>query len=156
MRRISCRNALEEAIDPVLAMIGIGKELWKQENGDSFIRREREETGWMAIAESQRADVGRAGEASGGNIPHTATRKSLRYIVDGNGVFFERDGRRVNQRMARTDFDKAVSRLPLRKTTDIESCFDFAYLFGLLTDSGIMQRMGFAASSRRSGNFAPA
>ena len=38
------RNAKPD--DPVLAMRGLGKHLWKDECGDEFIKRER--TGWRA------------------------------------------------------------------------------------------------------------
>jgi hypothetical protein len=30
--------------DPVLAMIGVGKEIWEKEDGDTFIRRLRDES----------------------------------------------------------------------------------------------------------------
>jgi hypothetical protein len=33
--------------DPVLAMIGVGEELWKKEDGDTFIRRLRDERNWQ-------------------------------------------------------------------------------------------------------------
>jgi hypothetical protein len=30
--------------DPVLAMIGVGKEIWEKEDGDTFIRRLRDDS----------------------------------------------------------------------------------------------------------------
>jgi hypothetical protein len=141
-----CHRNVAETVDPVLAMIGVGKELWASESGDSFIRREREEPGWNAPNESRHGDelwarlVGCQGQTF-----HTTRGKPFRYRVEGNGVWFEREGQRINKRMARSDFDKAVARLPLSKTTDIKDCFDFAYLFALLTDSRIVRQTDLAA-----------
>jgi hypothetical protein len=134
-----CRQTQAETLDPVLAMVGVGKELWAHENGDAFIQRERDESNWRSSAESRLAELlwSRLLKHQGETF-HTVRGKALRYRVEGNGVHFEREGRRINKRMSRADFEKAVSRLPLTKTTDIKDCFDGAYLFALLTDPRIV------------------
>ena len=132
--------------DPVLAMIGVGEELWKKEDGDTFIRRLRDERNWQAAELSNTAD-----ELWSRLVKHqgeyfvTITGKKFRYEVDGNGVWFERDGRRINRRLGRKDFDKAASRLPLRTTTDIKDCSAPAFLYGVLTDSRIVLQSDIAA-----------
>ncbi len=79
-----------------------------------------------------------------GAIFRTVEGKPLLYRVEGNGVYFERDGR-VNKKMSRADFNKAVARLPLTKTTDINDGFDSAFLIALLTDPRIAWHPGLAA-----------
>jgi hypothetical protein len=141
-----CHQARAEIIDPVLAMVGAGKELWADQNGDSFIRRERDPENWETnetpdrVEELWRRLIQRQGEKF-----HTVTGKPFRYSIEGNGVWFEREGRRINKRMARSDFEKAVARLPLRRTADIKDCVDYAYLYALLTDSRIVRRTDLAA-----------
>jgi len=134
------------AEDPVLAMLGVGQKLWAQEDGDTFIRRMRDERNWQAPEPGDTAErIWSRLLAHQGESFRTARGLVFRYVVDGNGVWFERDGARVNKRLSRKDFDKAVARLPLRKTTDISDCFDYAYLYGILTDSRIVQQSDRAA-----------
>jgi hypothetical protein len=142
-----CRNTLTEQEDPVLAMTGVGKELWRSVGGgDKHLREERDPGNWSLAGDFSMADelwsrlVKHVGQTF-----HTTTGKPFCYTVEGNGVHFEREGRRMNKRMSRADFDKAVSRLPLSKTTDIKDCFDYAYLFALLTDERIFRRSDLAA-----------
>lgn len=37
-------NRLKEPDDPVLMMLGAGRQLWEQESGDAFVKRLRSET----------------------------------------------------------------------------------------------------------------
>jgi hypothetical protein len=68
----------------------------------------------------------------------TRTGKMFTYAGEGNtGIWFFRDGKRINKRLWRGDLEKAVSRCPLANTTDISDCFDPAYLFALLMDQRI-------------------
>jgi hypothetical protein len=132
--------------DPVLAMRGVGKELWAKEDGDTFIRRLRDERGWQPLSGP---DIGEQVWARlrqyQGETFYTATGLVFRYELEGSGVWFERNGSRINRKLSRADVEKAVSRLPLRKTTDIKDCIDYAYLFGLLTDERIVRRPDLAA-----------
>ena len=68
---------------------------------------------------------------------YTATRRPFTYAVEGSGIWFYRNGRRINMRLARTELNAAIARCPLEKTTDIKDLRDFAYLFGLLMDRRI-------------------
>jgi hypothetical protein len=43
-----CSGSGEDLIDPVLAMAGFGKEIWRKEGGDAFVARLRE--GWVSGA----------------------------------------------------------------------------------------------------------
>jgi hypothetical protein len=127
--------------DPVLQMLGVGKELWTEESGDEFVARERR--GWDAPPTAPNEKAGMAErvwqrlQRHQGDEFKTTTRLPFRYSLDGNGLWFERNGRRVNQRLSRRDLEKAVRRCPLDKTSDIADCRDYAYLFGLLTDRRI-------------------
>ena len=38
------RSPSPPEVDPVLAMVGVGKEIWQEEGGDSFIKRLRDES----------------------------------------------------------------------------------------------------------------
>jgi hypothetical protein len=141
-----CLQPSEAGQDPVLAMLGVGQELWAAEDGDTFIRRLRDEGVWRSPEPPDLADqIWSRLLTHQGEYFRTATGLVFRYVVDGNGVWFERDGARVNTKLSRKDFDKAVARLPLRKTTDISDCFDYAYLYGILTDSRIVQQSDRAA-----------
>lgn len=131
--------------DPVLAMVGVGEELWAVEPGDQFVERLRSEEPlpppaplvppvrsqdlhdkvWQRILEHQ------------GEPFRTVTGLPFTYEVEGNGIWFFRDGRRINRKLPRRHVNKAVDRCPLGATTDIADLFDFAYLFALLKDGRI-------------------
>lgn len=61
----------------------------------------------------------------------------LTYEVEGNGIWFFRDGRRINRKLTRTQIEVAISRCPLRTTTEIKDLIDYPYLFALLRDARI-------------------
>lgn len=136
-----CKRGTVDDVDPVLAMRGVGKEIWADEGGDAYVERER--NAWVTDA----ADAGRNGKlkrvwqrvvAHVGGEFHTRTGKPFTYTVDGeSGLWFYRNGRRINKRLWRKDLEKAIFRCPLDKTTDIADCYDPAYLFGLLMDDRI-------------------
>ena len=130
--------------DPVLQMRGIGKELWERlGGGDAFVARER--AGWDHDSESAGASPPEpALQVWSRIVAHqreqfrTVTGLTFTYRVEGeNGMWFYRDGKRINQRLARGEIDKAVERCPLQKTTDISDLRDYAYLFALLNDKRI-------------------
>ena len=126
-------------------MLGVGKEMWEHESGDSFVARLRAEeileppvqnesamgvkdllpTVWSRIEEHQ------------GEPFHTATGLPFTYQVEGNGVWFFRNKKRINRKLTRKHIDEAISRCPLKSTTEIKDLMDFAYLFAMLMDRRI-------------------
>ena len=122
--------------DPVLSMLGVGKQLWLQESGDSFIERLRSEAlpGPPFIGQPESPEqslleaVWRRIESTG--LPFT-------FEVAGSGIWFFREGRRINRKLTRTQVEVAISRCPLASTTEIKDLMDFAYLFALLMDPRI-------------------
>ena len=131
--------------DQILSMLGVGKQLWEHEPGDRFIERLRSEdappppSGAQPIAPAQNAGepVWQRIMAHQGEAFETVTGLPFRYEVDGNGIWFFRDGRRINRRLTRTQVETAISRCPLNSTTEINDLMDYAYLFALLRDARI-------------------
>jgi hypothetical protein len=133
-----------ETSDPVLRMLGTGKHLWSSETGDSFIERLRSEN--MAPLFEGRPDTSQQQTAESvwqrianhqGEEFRTATGKPLTYAVEGAGIWFFRDGRRINRKLTRTQVEMAIARCPLTSTTEIRDLMDYPYLFALLTDARI-------------------
>jgi hypothetical protein len=131
--------------DPVLSMIGVGKQLWRQESGDSFVGRLRSEAlpappipgqpesaGESAIEAAWRRIEGHQGEEF-----HTSRGLPFTFEVEGSGIWFFREGRRINRKLTRTQAEAAIARCPLASTTEIKDLMDFAYLFALLMDPRI-------------------
>jgi hypothetical protein len=117
-------------------MWGLGKHLWAGVDADRYVddlRKDsdeepatREERVWRHIADHQ------------GEEFHTKKGLPFTYDVEGNsGIWFYREGRRINKRLSRTDVEKAIRKCPLEKVIEIRECFDPAYLFALLMDSRI-------------------
>ena len=123
--------------DFVLQMRGIGAEIWADVNSDEFVSNLR--SGWEPDPSPSRlADrVWQRIVACQKGTFYTATRRPFTYAVEGSGIWFYRNGRRINMRLARTELDAAIARCPLEKTADIKDLRDFAYLFGLLMDRRI-------------------
>jgi hypothetical protein len=124
--------------DPVLQMWGVGKEIWKDEGGDVFIARER--AALDDEMESKRGLVWQRIVAQEGAEFHTARDLPFTYSVDGNGIWFYRDGKRINQRLSRGEVDQAILLCPVSKTTDLSKFRDYAYLYGLLMDPRIRSK----------------
>jgi hypothetical protein len=137
-------GAAADDVDPVLAMRGVGKEIWADEGGDAYVERER--NAWRSEAYENGAArngtltrrVWQRVVAHQGEEFHTRTGKGFTYRVDGeSGLWFYRDGRRINKRLWKGHLEKAVFRCPLDRPTDIADCYDSSYLFGLLMDDRI-------------------
>ncbi|MGA9565152.1 MAG: hypothetical protein WBS19_06490 [Candidatus Korobacteraceae bacterium] len=134
-----------ETDDPVLLMLGVGKQLWERESGDKFIERLRaEDLPHAAFEAHPQAPAENAPEAVWHRIKthqgeefRTATRLPFTYEVEGAGIWFFRDGRRIERKLSRVQVDKGIARCPLTSTTEIKDLMDYAYLFGLLTDARI-------------------
>jgi len=128
--------------DPVLLMLGVGKQLWEHEPGDSFVERLRSEDLPPPSFESQpdapaentpEAVWHRIKSHQGGEFK-TATGLPFTYEVEGTGIWFFRNGQRINRKLTRTQVDKAIARCPLSSTTEIKDLMDYPYLFALLMD----------------------
>ena len=130
------------ANDPVLAMLGVGRQLWELESGDNFVERLRSENlpAPPAAHPSPEPAVGLADTVWQRVVSHqgeqfraTVGGFSLTFEVDGAGIWFFRDGKRVNRKSTRTQFEVALSRCPLASTTQIKDLMDYPYLFAVLT-----------------------
>jgi len=137
----SSRTAEE---DPVLAMAGVGQELWKDESGDDFIARERR--GWADCEEETPRSTILVNEvrlritAHEGETFHTSTGLPFTYRLEGNVMWFFRDRRRINMQLSGSELNKAIRDCPLKRTTgikDIKDMRNYAYVFGLLMDGRI-------------------
>ena len=146
MAKSDIKNEAEQQrmSDPVLLMLGIGKQLWKSEPGDSFVERLRSEDAppplegrLDAPAQNIAESVWRRIESHQGEEFKTVTRLPFTYAVEGAGIWFFRDGRRINRKLTRTQVEAAIARCPLTSTTEIKDLMDYPYLFALLTDARI-------------------
>ena len=129
--------------DPVLAMLGVGRQLWELESGDKFVERLRSED--LPLPPT-------VPPSPPGNLPETIWRRILNhqgeqfntvrglpftFEVDGAGIWFFRNGKRVNRKLTQTQFEVALSRCPLKRTTEISDLMDYPYVFGMLMDRRI-------------------
>jgi hypothetical protein len=80
---------------------------------------------WQRVADHQGEEFGTAR-----GLPFT-------FEVEGSGIWFFRDGKRVNRKLTRTQFEDALSRCPLTRTTEIKDLMDYPYLFAMLMDGRI-------------------
>lgn len=139
------RDPRHEADDPVLLMLGVGKQLWERECGDSFIERLRSETPAASPLIDQHEPTARSLteiiwdriQSHQGEEFRTARGLPLTYQVEGAGIWFRRNGRLINRKLTRTQVDVAISRCPLTSTTEIKDLMDYPYLFALLMDPRI-------------------
>ena len=131
--------------DPVLAMLGIGRQVWESEPGDRFVERLRSED--LAAppppqrppspAEDLPEEIWRRVVHHQGEPFQTVTGKPFTYEVEGAGIWFFRNGERVNRKLTRKQFEIALSRCPLGSTTEIKDLMDYPYLFALLKDGRV-------------------
>ena len=136
---------IQETNDPILLMLGVGKHLWEREPGDKFIDRLRsEDVPPPAFEAEPGAPADTAPEAVWQRIKshqgeefQTARRLPFTYALEGTGIWFFRNGRRIERKLSRSQVEKAIARCPLTSTTEIKDLMDYAYLYGLLMDSRI-------------------
>lgn len=134
----------QDGADPVLLMLGVGKQLWVSEPGDKFIERLRSEELPPPSNEPQGIPGENAPEAVWQRIQShqgeefkTARKLPFTYAVEGAGIWFFRDGRRINRKLTRSQVEQAIARCPLPSTTAIKDLMDYPYLYALLTDARI-------------------
>jgi hypothetical protein len=135
----------EDLADPVLSMLGVGRELWREESGDQLVERLRSEDALPRFA-AKRAQAlpSQLGNRIWDRIERhqgeqflTASRLPLTFQVEGNGIWFFRNGRRIERKATRTQVEEAISRCPLKTTTEIKDLIDYPYLFAILMDRRI-------------------
>ena len=139
------RDETAEVCDPVLAMLGVGRQLWELESGDSFVERLRSEDlsappptlRSPSPAESLPEAIWRRVANHHGQEFQTVRGLPFTFEVEGTGIWFFRDGKRVNRKLTRKQFEMALSRCPLTRTTEIKDLMDYPYLFAVLTDRRI-------------------
>jgi hypothetical protein len=143
--RIEPETPRQQTNDPVLSMLGVGKQLWEREPGDRFVERLRSEDLPPSpfeyrpdtLPENASESVWQQIRTHQGEEFRTARRLPFTYEVEGSGIWFFRDGRRINRKLSRAQVEEAIARCPLRSTTEIRDLMDYAYLFGLLMDPRI-------------------
>ena len=143
--REPARNEPLHADDPVLAMLGVGSQLWEMESGDHFVGRLRSEDlpparPTQRISNSVGGDtdvVWRRVAHLQGELFQTVRGLPLTFEVEGNGIWFFRAGKRINRKLTRRQFEVALSRCPLASTTEIKDLIDYPYLFAILMDKRI-------------------
>jgi hypothetical protein len=138
------RQKRAEANDPVLSMLGVGKHLWGRELGDRFIERLRSEEAPPVGAVEEDIPLRNVADSVWDRIKthqgedfSTARGLPFTYLIEGAGIWFFREGRRINRKLTRTQVDAAIVRCPLSSTTEIKDLMDYAYLFALLMDARI-------------------
>lgn len=133
------------ASDPVLAMLGVGRQLWELEPGDNFVERLRsEDLPVLPAMDPSHNPAGSLPEAvwrcivsHQGEQFQTVRGLPFTFEVEGSGIWFFRDGKRVNRKLTRTQFEVALSRCPLARTTEISDLMDYPYVFAVLMDKRI-------------------
>jgi hypothetical protein len=135
------RGGQEGEHDPVLQMWGLGKEIWANTSADDHVASLR--SGWPSEKNLHETVLpidavwSRVVQHQGQEF-RTSRGLPFTYEVEGTGgIWFYRNGSRIEQRLGRGHFEKAVRKCPLDKTSDIKECRDYAYLYGLLTDPRI-------------------
>jgi hypothetical protein len=128
--------------DPVLAMLGVGQLLWEHEAGDPFVERLRSED--SPATPNPRQSSGSAADLAEtvwrgiqkyqGEQFHTVRGLPFTFEVERNGIWFFRNRKRINRKLTRAQVELAISRCPLKSTTEIKDLMDYAYLFALLMD----------------------
>jgi len=128
-------------------MRGVGKHLWELESGDVFIERLRADepgpppqNGRREPAEDLTQAIWRRIEQHQRERFETSRGLPFTFEVEGAGIWFFRDGRRINRKLARGQVEQAIQRCPLQSTTEIKDLMDYAYLFALLMDPRIREK----------------
>lgn len=139
------KSGTSQREDPVLSMLGIGRHLWEQESGERFVERLRSEDSppptpavtSACLARDLAENVWSRIEKFQGEQFHTRRGLPLTFEVEGNGIWFFREGERINRKLTRAQVEVAISRCPLKSTTEIKDLMDYPYLFALLMDRRI-------------------
>jgi hypothetical protein len=128
------------AEDPILAISGVGKEMWKRlGGGEAFIRGLRAE--FFPGYEPHTADVAQIWErieAHRGEEFRTVRGELFSYDVHGNIVIPRpQKGKPTARQLPKSDFGKALARKPLSGPSQIKDLQGSSYIYGILTDPRI-------------------
>jgi hypothetical protein len=145
----------EEEEDPILSLRGLGKQIWAGVDPDAYVNELR--SGWIEGDKVPVSWDGGAANPPPSGRPQDAERiweRVLRHqgaefktitgrpfthkIEGGSGIWFFRNGRRIEHRLWRGELEAALTKCPLTKTTDLARFQCPSYLFGLLTDPRII------------------
>ena len=129
--------------DPILKMIGLGKDLWAGIDPDQFVEDLRSGWGSVVLGEppprSRGTSVWERVVRHQGDEFQTVRGLPFTYEVQGtSGIWFYRKGHRINRRLARSELESALRKSPLHSPADLKEFQDPSYLFGLLTDPRII------------------
>ena len=120
-------------------------QLWEIESGDNFVARIRSED-LPAPRPTQRSSnpAGSLLDAVWRRVVKHQNRQfqtvrglPFTFAVEGTGIWFFRDGKRVKRKLTRAQFAVALSRCPPTRTTVIKYLMDYPYLFAVLMDGRI-------------------
>jgi hypothetical protein len=138
--------------DPILSLRGLGKSIWSNIDPDDYIRDLR--AGWS----SENAHTGAAKAPTRQSLTRehdrrlweriirfqgeqfkTSTGLPFTYEVEGDsGVWFFRDGERIDRRLWRGEIESAWKNTPLHSPAGLRKFQCSSYLYGLLTDPRIV------------------
>lgn len=124
--------------DPILAISGVGKEMWKKlGGGEAFIRALRAEV-FPGYESSDAGHVWERIAAHRGEEFHTVRGEPFSYDVHGN-ILVPRPqkGQPTPRQLPRGDFEKAWARRPLSGPGQIKDLQGPSYIYGILTDPRI-------------------
>ncbi len=136
------REAQEE--DPILRMRGLGKELWRRTDADTYVDTLR--SGWNeefieTAPEGPRVpirDVWKRILRFQSEVFRTANSHPYTYRVEGdNAIWFYRNGHRIERRLSRSELESALKVPAIFKPSDLQKFQCPSYLFGLITDPRI-------------------
>lgn len=137
--------------DPILALRGLGKEIWAGVDADAYVNDLRSH--WDATETMKLPGIGRDTSIRSSEMDKiwgrisrhqgaefkTISHLPFTYRTDGDsGIWFFRNGRRIDRRLWRGELEEALKMCPLTKTRDVQKFQCSSYLFGLLTDSRIL------------------
>jgi len=124
--------------DPILAISGVGKEMWKKlGGGEAFIRALRAEV-FPGYESPDAGQLWERIEAHRGEEFRTVRDEPFSYDVQGNIVVPRpQKGKPTARQLPRSDFEKAWARRPLSGPAQIKDLQGPSYIYGILTDPRI-------------------
>ncbi|MCU1335896.1 MAG: hypothetical protein JWO19_1477 [Bryobacterales bacterium] len=136
-------RAISPAEDPILAISGVGKEMWKRlGGGEKFVGALREEIFPADLsAKGKQATFDRVWDRIKLHIGQefrTKREEPFSYDVQGNIVIPRpHNGEQTKRRLPRSDFEKAWNRRPLFGPGQIHDLQGPSYIYGILSDARI-------------------
>jgi hypothetical protein len=135
------RAAVPPEEDAILAISGVGKDMWRNlGGGETFIRALREEVFPSLSASGGFQEVWERVRAHGGQEFRTVRGIPFLYTVASNAIV-PRPGKKdeTNQSVSMSEFEKAWNRRPLSAISQIRDLRGYSYIYGILTDPRICQ-----------------